>query len=115
LRDGLNFKKQDNVPAARDPSWEPLTAPLLDYISEQRRSVDDIIIWGRAQRHTGSLIRHILAWLSFYDKVVYDIRAALWQIYKPQVNAAVYAGRDSSERASNSSPTKNGDDLAPSD
>ena len=79
LRDGLNFKKQDNVPAARDPSWEPLTAPLLRYVQAQPRSIDDIVTWGRSQGHTGSLIRHMLAWLSFNDKVVYNVATSLWR------------------------------------
>jgi len=101
MRDGLTFKKHDSVPPVSDAGWQPLTAALLDYVKVADRTIDDIVIWGCAQKHTGTLIRHMLAWLSFTGAVDYDTKSNRW----------FYA---SSDRASNDSLTKNGDDRDPS-
>jgi len=78
MRDELSFKKHDFVPPVSDAGWQPLTAALLNYVSEADRSIVDIVAWGRSQGHTGTLIRHMLAWLSFDNKVEYDPKTALW-------------------------------------
>ena len=79
MRDGLDFKKYDTVPAVRDLTWQPLTAALLDYVKACDRSIDDIVAWGRSQGHTGALIRHMLAWLSFTGHVHYVPSKIMWQ------------------------------------
>ena len=80
MRDGLDFTKQDSVPAVRDRMWQPLTATLLDYIVAADRPVDDIVAWGRSQGHTGALIRHMLAWLSFTGSVHYVPAEGVWRV-----------------------------------
>lgn len=102
MRDGLSFKKHDSVPPVSDAWWQPLTAALLDYVKSADRTIDDIVIWGSSQKHTGTLIRHMLAWLSFTGAVDYDTKTNLWYYI-------------SNDRASNDSPAKNGDDRDPSD
>jgi hypothetical protein len=79
MRDGLDFKKHDHYPAVHDAGWKPLTEPLLLYVAECARTIDDIVAWGRAQGHTGALIRHMLAWLSFKNIVHYSPRSLRWQ------------------------------------
>ena len=80
MHDGLDFKKLDNVPPVSDPSWQPLTAALHLYVGEADRSIDEIVAWGRSQGHTGTLIRHMLAWLSFQDNVHYVPSQSLWRV-----------------------------------
>lgn len=79
MHDGLDFKKLDNVPPAKDASWLPLTADLRLYVLDADRTIDEIVAWGRSQSHTGSLIRHMLAWLSFANEVHYVPTAAVWR------------------------------------
>jgi hypothetical protein len=78
-RNGLNFKKQDSVPAVSDRSWPPLTLALLRHLAEVDSSIDDIVCWGRSEGHSETLIRHMLAWLSFTNQVFYDPHQKLWR------------------------------------
>ncbi len=77
--DDFDFRKQEFVPPVKDPSWPPLTAALLEYLALAPQTIDEIVIWGRARKHTGSLIRHMLAYLSFTGKVHYVPAEALWR------------------------------------
>jgi hypothetical protein len=82
-REHIDFKKRDFVSAARDPSWRPLTAPLLAYLKARDRTIDDIVAWGLSQEHTGSLIRHMLAYLSFTGAAHYVPAETVWR-YGPE-------------------------------
>ena len=78
--DNPRFGRQEFVPAVKDPSWQPLTAALLVHILEADRTIDEIVVWGSSQGHTGSLIRHMLAYLSFQGKVHYAPAEAVWRL-----------------------------------
>lgn len=79
MRDDLGFKKYDNVPPVKDASWKTLSAPLLRYMEAQPKSTVEILSWCRSQGHTGSLSRHLLAYLSFTNVVRYDPSDSLWK------------------------------------
>ena len=68
------------VPPVRNSGWEEITKPLLSLIEENDRTIVEIVNWGREQSHTGSLVRHMLAWLSFTDLVYYVVPERMWRI-----------------------------------
>jgi len=70
----------DHVPPVSDPSWQLLTAPLLRYCRQHPHTIHEIVDWGRCQSHSGSMIRHMLAWLSFNEKVYYAVSAKTWRV-----------------------------------
>jgi hypothetical protein len=72
-------RQQDTVPAVRDLSWQPLTLGLLRHLTKGNISIDAVVAWGRSQGHTGALVRHMLAWLSFTGKVHYVPGEAIWR------------------------------------
>ena len=76
---GLYFKPNEKVKPTRDPSWAAATAPLLAFVSERCRTIDDVLVWGAAAGHTGAKVRHLVAWLSFYDRIHYDVDKAVWR------------------------------------
>ena len=78
-RDGLDFKRYDTVPAVSDPSWPPLTLGLLYHLAEADSTIDNIVVWGASQGHTGALVRHMLAWLSFTGQVHYVPGESVWR------------------------------------
>ena len=67
-------------PPVSDPSWQLLTAPLLRYCRQHPHTIVEIVDWGRCQRFSGSLIRHMLAWLSFTQKVHYNVATKRWRV-----------------------------------
>lgn len=70
--------KNDDVPKVADPYWKSVTAPLLVFMASDH-SVDEIVEWGRSQGHTGTRIRHMIAFLSFSDLVHYEPSTRLWK------------------------------------
>lgn len=79
MTNDLDFKRL-NVPPTSDPSWIATSAPLLAFFQEGDHTVDEIVIWGRNNGHSGSLIRHLLAYLSFAGQVHYDDGSKVWKV-----------------------------------
>lgn len=79
MRDDLDFRLA-NVPPARDPWWVDVTLPLLGFFREGSKTVDEVVAWGKERDHTGSMIRHMLAYLSFMNQVHYDADLRIWSI-----------------------------------
>lgn len=69
-----------DVPSVRSPAWAGATLPLLGYVRDVPRSIDDIVVWGRSNGRSGSTIRHMLAWLSFEGFVHYAVAPKVWKI-----------------------------------
>jgi len=76
-RDSLDFKRF-NVPRVSDSWWVDATALLLTFF-KKGRTVDEVVAWGRQQRISDCMIRHMLAWLSFNNVVRYDEEIELWK------------------------------------
>ena len=68
-----------DVPPVESCRWKNLTRPLLEFIEKGDRSIAVIIAWGREQERSGTLTRHMLAWLSFNDLVYYVAPSAAWR------------------------------------
>ena len=77
-RDDLDFKRVD-VPRVDSPWWAGATAPLLAYFGSGGLTIDEVVEWGREQGLSGSMVRHMLAWLSFRGLVYYDDVFARWR------------------------------------
>ena len=69
-----------NVPPVQSRRWKSATLPLLAFIEKGDRSTAEIITWGRGQKHTDMLTRHMLAWLSYSDLVYYVAPSAVWHV-----------------------------------
>jgi hypothetical protein len=67
------------VPAVRCGGWLAWTAPLLAWVLSKDRTIDEVVVWGKDNRHNGSTIRHMVAWLSFTDKIHYDPLSKSWR------------------------------------
>lgn len=77
-RDDLDFKRVD-VPRVDSPWWAGAAAPLLAYFGGGGRTIDEVVEWGREQGLSGSMVRHMLAWLSFRGLVYHDDVSASWR------------------------------------
>ena len=69
-----------NVPPVASSRWKILTQPLLELIEKGDRSIAEIIGWGKERNHSGSLTRHMLAWLSYNNLVYYVAPNAVWRV-----------------------------------
>jgi hypothetical protein len=78
MREDLSFKRYDNVPAVKDSRWKTLATPLFDHLKDRPRSIVEILSWCHSQGYTGSLSRHLLAYLSFTNVIHYDPAISLW-------------------------------------
>lgn len=87
MNPNLDFRGNYNVPSVNSFKWEALTLPLLALIESRDRPILDIIAWGKAQGHTGLLVRHMLAWLSFNDLVYYVVPEKVWRIGEEPASA----------------------------
>jgi len=76
----LDFRGNYDVPPVHSSKWRALTLPLLALIESRDRPILEIVAWGKAQGHTGSLVRHMLAWLSFNDLVYYVVPEKVWRV-----------------------------------
>ena len=73
------------APPVTSPWWREATAPLLEHFRERvraggsrRLTIDQVVEWGRERGCTGTMTRHLLAWLSFNGFVRYDERWEAW-------------------------------------
>ena len=73
-----HYFKRFNVPRVSDSWWVDATALLLAFF-KKGRTVDEVVAWGRQQRISDCMIRHMLAWLSFNNVVRYDEEIELWK------------------------------------
>jgi len=68
-----------NVPSVEDPEWAIVTKPLIEHVAKVKKlTTDEVVRWGKEHRHSGSMIRHMIAWLSFNDFVHYT--SGWWEI-----------------------------------
>lgn len=67
-----------SIPPVRDPWWKEASRPLLAFVQESNRTINEILEWGKDHRYTGSVVRHMLAFLSFSDLVYYDPVRRIW-------------------------------------
>ena len=77
---GVYFKPSEKVKPASHAIWPVATAPLLTLIEKAPMTIAAILEWGIVQGHTGSMIRHQVGWLSFKDKIYFDVDAAVWRV-----------------------------------
>ena len=74
-------RQYEGVPPVADPFWSGQTAGLLAFVTAAEAvTIDGIVAWGEMNGHTGPMIRHMLAWLSFKDLVHYEAGPEVWTL-----------------------------------
>jgi hypothetical protein len=61
-----------------DPRWKEWSGPVLKYLVEPR-SWNELTSWGKVNRVSADVVRHILAWLSIQDLAEFDKERLSWR------------------------------------
>jgi len=66
------------IPAITCPAWEADASFLFDYLFLPR-TIGEILDWATERNYRHSLVKNVLAWLSFHGRVCFDDSSSQWR------------------------------------
>jgi hypothetical protein len=70
-------ENSQSIPVVSSSVWNESTVPLWKYLSSPR-TIDEILEWADSQWCQRSFAKNMLAWLSVYGTVHFDVDSSKW-------------------------------------